>query len=197
MKMDNNIKILLEKYYKCETTLEEELMLKKYFSENKVDSKYKSENLIFNEGIDCDVDVSGNIEKLIDCLKDKQIQSNNNTISENNLNIHKLEKPPKKRVLNNRIIVSLAASLIILITVGIFLLNDKNKINPLNNYGDISTYNGIAMTQEEVNETVAEVFNCFANNLSKPKEEINNNIDKALSKLKIVNKKFNNIKTIN
>ncbi|MGI6718081.1 MAG: hypothetical protein ACOX4D_02870 [Bacteroidales bacterium] len=190
MKINNNIKKLLKKYYNGETSIDEEKFLKNYFSENKVDNEFLIEKIIFDENIDCSVDLTNEIEKFIDIFNEDSFLENKNNASFNKLPSKKIEKTPKNRIFNNRIIVALAASLIIMITVGIHLLINDNTSSFNKN---ISTYNGIAMTQEEVYQTVTIVFDCVSDNLYKPKIQLENNVDKAYNKLKTINDKINKV----
>ena len=145
MESINTIRVLLERFYSGETTLEEEKRLEQYFRETTVPEEMLPDKELFLSMESNPVDV-----EIPDDLNSKILQA--------------IDKVDKKEIKTRRIslfsLSGLAAGLLVMISVYLFFLKDKPD-GLLSNNNMKDTYEDPMDAYEEVKKTLAYVSDKF------------------------------------
>ena len=166
---DKKINNLLQNFYTGTSSLEEEALLEKFFLQENISPEWKSEKKIFEAlhypNIQIPAEAEVEMSHFIDSLEDKERIST------------------KKMRKLNILISSIAASLVLLLGIGIFYQNEKNK--------ELKANVRIIQDKEEAYKQTMKALELFSENFQKGMEPLEK-VDEHLTKTqKTVNETIN------
>ncbi|MDE6377559.1 MAG: hypothetical protein K2K72_02315 [Duncaniella sp.] len=162
----SEIRRLLDLYYEGRTSASEEAVLRRYFSGDDIDSDFEDDRLFFEalagsgETVEVPADLQGRLSAAIDSWQEAEHKSSATRL--------------RLRLISMRRSFSIAASVALLLAVGVWLFNAGNRAaSPVDTYSD--PMEAYAETQR--------VLSIFSNTIDKSMqglEQAENRQDKAL-----------------